>query len=178
MAYYKKIVGNKVFLSPFDNTDIPVLAKWMNDPVVAAGWGNSYGLINEDKMYEQMKNNQKEGYCFSIITIEGKLVGYCMIYNFDKVCRSASFGVIIGDVEDRNRGYGKEAVNLILEFSFKTLNIHSIYLSVFDFNKIAIDLYSKIGFRVIGMKRESYFLNGKWHDEILMDMLAEEFVSD
>lgn len=179
MSYYKKIVGNKIFLSPFDKTDIPILTKWMNDPIVASGWGNPYGLINEDKMYEQMQNNQKNGYCFSIITKEEeKLVGYCMIYNFDKVCRSASFGVIIGDEEERNRGYGRDAVNLILEFAFKTLNIHSVYLGVFDFNKVAVDLYTKIGFRVIGTKRENYFLNGKWHNEILMDMLAEEFVSD
>ena len=51
-------------------------------------------------------------------------------------------------------------------------------LSVMSFNERAIACYKKVGFKEIGRRRKGYFLNGKYHDEIFMDILKDEFKGD
>ena len=76
-----------------------------------------------------------------------------------------------------NRGYGTEAVELLLGYGFNVLNLNNIMLTVFAFNKRALRCYEKAGFRVIGKRRKARFYAGRYHDEIFMDILAQEFKS-
>jgi len=55
------------------------------------------------------------------------------------------------------------------------LNFHRLELMVMDYNKKAIHVYEKIGFKEVGLKREANFLQGKYHDVYMMDILAAEF---
>ncbi|MHA1293718.1 MAG: GNAT family N-acetyltransferase, partial [Promethearchaeota archaeon] len=73
------------------------------------------------------------------------------------------------------KGYGTDCLKILLSFGFEILNLHSIYLRVFDFNERAIKVYLKIGFKKAGVLREAYFIEGKYHDVILMDILANQF---
>ena len=84
-------------------------------------------------------------------------------------------GIFIGDEQYRGRGIGKEAIHLILDYGFNYLNLNSIQLSVFAFNERAIACYKKCGFKEVGRLREAYYLNGKYYDKILMDILKSEF---
>lgn len=167
-----------MYLSPCDSKDSTVFTKWMNNSAITDGWGNSFGLIDEEKMVSRLSANQKSEYCFSVVKLEGdQLIGYCILYDFNKICRCASCGILIGEIGEQNKGYGTDALKLLLKFAFKSLNIHSINLGVYDFNKPAIKIYSRLGFQVIGTRRQCYFLNGQWHDEILMDLLCDEYLA-
>ena len=87
-------------------------------------------------------------------------------------------GIFIGEKEGRDRGIGTEAINLILEYGFNYLNLNSIKLDVMEFNSRAIACYKKCGFKEMGRRRQCNYINGKYYDTILMDILKEEFAGD
>ena len=97
---------------------------------------------------------------------------------FDSINRNAVLGIFIGDKEYRSKGYGKEAIELILDFGFNYLNLHEIKLDVMAFNERAQKCYKKCGFKEYGRRRESVYLNGKYYDVISMDILRREFTGD
>lgn len=78
--------------------------------------------------------------------------------------------------EARNKGYGTEAIQLILDYGFNYLNLNNIKLDVLSFNERAIACYKKCGFKEYGRRRKSEFINGKYYDRISMDILKEEFI--
>ena len=70
-----------------------------------------------------------------------------------------------------------EALNLLLDYGFSFLNLRNIYLKVFEYNDAAYNLYKKAGFKEVGRLRKAVEIMGKTYDEIIMDMLKEEFQS-
>jgi RimJ/RimL family protein N-acetyltransferase len=82
---------------------------------------------------------------------------------------------MIGDKEFQNRGYGQEAIRLLLDYAFNLLNLNSVMLGTFAYNLRAIAAYKKVGFREIGRRRQARLIAGRAYDGILMDILAEEF---
>ena len=86
--------------------------------------------------------------------------------------------IFIGDKDYRSKGYGTEAIRLVLEYGFKYLNLKNINLDVFAFNERAIKCYEKCGFKEYGRRRKCKFVNGVYYDVISMDILDEESEGD
>ena len=177
MKYYKKFIGDRLYLSPMNPNDVEKYVEWISSPIVSDGMGNTSNILTEslDKEFieKALKNGDK---CFAIILLKNdELIGNCSIYRENDNVRVAEIGIFIGDEKFRNNGYGQEALNLLLDYGFNYLNLNSIYLNVFSFNDIAINCYKKIGFKEAGRLRENYFLNGKYYDVVYMDILKREF---
>ncbi len=103
-------------------------------------------------------------------------IGITSLINIDDKNRNAECIIDIGEKEYWGKGYGTEAMKLLLDFAFLELNMHRVSLSVFSFNKNAIHLYEKIGFSNEGKSRQSLFREGKWHDTIHMGLLQNEYI--
>ena len=179
MKYFKKLVGDSIYLSPRNSEDIEIFTKWLNDFQVTDGLGRS-GLIvtlNGEKEYlENIHDNDSKNYYFVIVTLENdEMIGTISLENINYTNRSAELGIFIGDEAYRGKGIGEEAIHLILDYGFHYLNLHSIQLYVFAFNERAIACYKKCGFKEMARIREAYYLNGKYYDEIGMDILNSEF---
>ena len=179
MKYFKKLVGDTIYLSPRNSEDVETFTKWLNDFQVTDGLGRS-GLIvtlNGEKEYlENVHDNDNTRYYFVIVTLENdEMIGTISLENINYINRSAKLGIFIGEEKHRGKGIGKEAIQLILDYGFHYLNLNSIQLSVFAFNERAIACYKKCGFKEVGRLREAYYLNGKYYDKILMDILKSEF---
>jgi len=86
-------------------------------------------------------------------------------------------GIVIGEKDCWGKGYGQDAVRLLLDYAFNLLNLNSIMLGTFSFNERAIACYKKVGFREIGRRRQARIIGAKRFDAILMDILAEEYES-
>ena len=113
---------------------------------------------------------------FNIVELDNnQLIGTVGLEHFNWIERSAVLGIFIGDENYRNNGYGTEAIKLILEYGFKYLNLHSIRLSLFSVNERAHKCYLKCGFKDTGRNREKVYLNGKYYDRLIMDILENEF---
>lgn len=174
MKYFKKIVGRHVYLSPMNVEDAETYVRWLNDLSVTDGLGTSCRITSLESEKEWIMNNSSQ-YQFAIVTLkDDKLIGNCGIQQIDQLRQCAEVGLFIGDEENRNNGYGEEVLNLILDYGFDYLNLNNIMLKVFSFNERAINCYKKVGFKEIGRRRQSYYLKGKFYDEVYMDVLKED----
>ena len=97
------------------------------------------------------------------------------LHEADHINRTATLGIFIGNRDYWSKGYGTEAIRLILDFAFNYLNLNNIELALMEFNQRALKCYQKCGFKEIGRRRKCKFINGKYYDSILMDVLAKEF---
>ena len=177
MKYYKKFIGDRLYLSPMNPNDVEKYVEWISSPIVSDGMGNTSNILTESLEKEFIEKALKNGdKCFAIILLKNdELIGNCSIYRENDNARVAELGIFIGDEKFRNNGYGQEALNLLLDYGFNYLSLNSVYLNVFSFNDVAINCYKKIGFKEAGRLRENYFLNGKYYDVVYMDILKKEF---
>lgn len=179
MKYFKKLVGDRIYLSPRSIEDAEKFTEWMNDFETTDYTGRSHKMMTleaEKKYLEESINSEAN---FAIVTLEdNKLIGTVAIEKIDHTHRIGTLGVFIGDKDYRNNGYGTEAIRLILEYGFHYLNLNNIDLTVMEFNERAKRCYEKCGFKEIGRRRKCKFINNKYHDVISMDILAEEFQGD
>ena len=177
MKYFKKLVGERIYLSPMNMEDAEIFTKWMNDFNVSDYTGRSSRLMTvegENAWLSSALNSSEP--LFSIVKLENdELIGNTGLMKIDSTRRTATLGIMIGEDENRSKGYGTEALRLLLDYGFNYLNLNNIMLEVFEFNERAINAYKKAGFKEIGRRRKAYFLNGKYYDEVYMDILAEEF---
>ena len=102
-------------------------------------------------------------------------IGTIGLHEIDQFNNNARLGIIIGNTDYQNNGYGKEAINAILKMAFEKLGMHQIYLNVFKGNNKAIGIYSKIGFHLGGDLPESYKLNNKYVTLQVMYLLKKHW---
>ncbi len=176
MKYFKKLVGERIYLSPRNNEDVEIFTEWLNDFETTDYIGKSGKLISletEKKYLEEHGNSEAS---FVIVTLnEDKMIGTISLEKIDHLHRRATLGIFIGDKEFRNNGYGAEAIRLILDFGFNYLNLNNIELRYLEFNERAKKCYEKCGFKEFGRRRKAEFVDGKFYDLVYMDILKEEF---
>lgn len=178
MEYFKKLVGDRIYLSPMNSKDAESYTKWLNDFDITDYLGRSAFSItlDDEKAYLENKRSSQDAVQFSIVTLnEDKLLGTVSLERIDNINRCATLGIFIGEKDCFSNGYGTEAIKLILDYGFNYLNLNNIGLTVMDFNPRAIRCYEKCGFKEYGRRRKCKFINGKYYDSVCMDILAEEF---
>jgi RimJ/RimL family protein N-acetyltransferase len=84
-------------------------------------------------------------------------------------------GVGIGEPDYWGKGYGSEAVNLLLRFGFEALNLRRVSLTVFEYNQRAYKSYQKLGFQVEGCARQMLNRFERRWDMIYMGILRDEW---
>ena len=179
MKYYKKIEGDRIYLSPRNTADYEIFAEWLNDPQVADYIGRSGKTTTNESEKEYLESSCNDEASFAIIDInDDKMVGTVSIEQIDHLNRCGTLGVFIGDKDYRDKGYGTEAIRLILEYGFRYLNLKNINLDLVAVNPRAYRCYQKCGFKEYGRRRGCCFINGKYYDKISMDILDEEFEGD
>lgn len=108
----------------------------------------------------------------------GQIIGNILLRpNMSKdllVNRRGEIGIVIGD-EFQKKGYGREAINWIMDWGFGQVGLHSIAVEAATYNEGALHLYKSIGFQEDGRARQARFFGGKWYDIVMMSMLEEEW---
>ena len=174
--YFKKLVGERIYLSPKSIEDVEKYTEWMNDFEVTDYTGRSHQILTIEAEKNYLEAHINEEATFGIVELKtDELIGSISLEDISYINRRATLGVFIGKKESRNKGYGTEAIKLILDYGFNYLNLNNIKLDVMEFNERAIACYKKCGFKEYGRRRKSEFTNGKYYDRISMDILAEEF---
>lgn len=104
-------------------------------------------------------------------------IGRTGLHGIDFRNRTATFSISIDEPTCRGRGYGSEATRLMLDYAFTALGLHSLLLTVYEFNLAGLRAYRKAGFRECGRRRQCHLMGGQLWDEVYMDCLATEFES-
>ena len=155
--YYKKIQGERVYLSPICIEDAEKYVKWLNDFKVTDGINGSRNVVTLESERKWIEDNSKaSNYNFAIVKKENdELIGNCGFHDLDKILGNATVGIFIGEEENRNKGYGSEALKLLIGYGFDYLNLNNMMLNVYSFNENTISCYKKVGFKEIGKRRSS-----------------------
>ena len=183
MKYIKKLIGDRIYLSPkgVSEEEVEKYSEWMNDFQVTDYTDRSGQIYTTQMEKDYLENSAKSSdhRNFNIVGLEDdRLVGTVGLTRFDWINRSAVLGIFIGEADYRNNGYGAESIRLILEYGFKYLNLHSIRLSLIGANERAHKCYLKCGFKDTGKNREAVYINGKYYDKLHMDILESEVEGD
>lgn len=104
-----------------------------------------------------------------------RLIGHANLRDFDNSHGTAEIGISLGEDSERGKGYGTEAVWLLLNYAFQHLNVWNVWLDTAAYNHGAIRAYEKAGFREIGRRRAARVVGGARHDIVLMDCTREDY---
>ncbi|SES83375.1 GNAT family N-acetyltransferase [Anaerobranca gottschalkii] len=170
--------GKKVRLREYRKEDLNTALTYINDPdikrLINPGIPYLYTLEDEERW---MANNSatKDCYSFAIETLEeSKYIGGCGINKIDWKNSWAEIGIFIGDKNYQSKGYGTDALHVLIKFIFEQLNINKIKLNTFSFNKRGIKAFEKVGFKVEGILREELYRDGQYHDIYVMALFKGE----
>jgi len=170
-------VADTVTLGPLLDSDLPVLFKWINQPE-QVHWNSAYRPVSETdhRAWFEAVRKRDDVAIFAIRTVlDNRLIGSCQLRHIDPVHRNAELQIRIGEVDERGRGNGTEAVRQLLRFGFRDLNLRRVYLNVFANNATAIRTYEKAGFQREGLLREAAHIDGRYVDVVVMGILRPEF---
>lgn len=181
MTNVRKLKGNKTYLSPLTPDHASLWYRWhgnMETALLAGVTGcRTPGSLQEMRQdIEQGAKFKAHGFLISDCTTD-QPIGWCTLYRVDPISQRAILGIVIGEKGEWSKGYGQDALQLLLDYGFSILNLNSIELHVVESNKRAIRCYEKLGFQVVGRHREARINGMLKQDNLVMDILASEFVS-
>ena len=173
------LVQDPVRLRAIERGDLPQFVAWFNDPEIRhyVGGVAPVSAAGEERWFDAQLD-ESDSYRF---TIEARLddvwrvIGNCGIHEIDWHARKAPIGIVIGEREQWNRGFGTLALTILLRFGFGEVNLNRLELEVLDSNARAIRCYEKVGFRREAVRREALFQGGEYHDWVVMGALREDF---
>lgn len=171
--------GELVRLREYKREDIKLAQDYVNDPEVKRllhpGIPYLYTFEDEQKWFDNLSATNDE-YSFAIESLEdNKYIGGCGINKINWKNSVAEVGVFIGDKDKWGKGYGTDAMRILIKFIFEQMNINKIKLNVFSFNQRAIKSYEKCGFKTEGVLRQEVFRDGRYHDDVVMAILKEDY---
>ncbi|PTW01770.1 RimJ/RimL family protein N-acetyltransferase [Halanaerobium saccharolyticum] len=179
------IEGDKVFIRQLELGDEELLHRWRNNSQGNLYCGFKYGfLMSKESFRLQVETEIKNEDVFPpkkmfIFCKKEDLtpIGELSYRNWDKRNRSAEFGIENGEIKDRGKGYGFDALNNFIEFMFNFLNLNRIELTTLADNHKSQNLYKKLGFKKIGIMREASFdsREGTYSDVLYMDLLRKDW---
>jgi len=110
------------------------------------------------------------------ITVDGQVVGNCLLVDEDTLARHASVGISL-TMDSAGQGYGSDALRVLVDYAFTRRNLRRVHLSVIASNERAIASYRKVGFVEEGRRREHCWVRGAYVDEVIMGLLRSEWRS-
>jgi len=169
--------GKKVILKPMTLKDAPNFLRWFADKEVVRFIGNqNQGLtLEKERQYIKRLAAKKEQVAWSIYTKDSAHIGSTDLHSLNFKHKKSDWGIMIGDKDYWNQGYGQDVLKTVLRYCFNKLKLHRVSLSVYEGNIGGIKCYAKCGFKQEGIKRESIFRFGGYLDEIIMGILKDDY---
>lgn len=174
------IFGRAVALGPILPVDIPRLFQWTDD-IADARLNEPYRPANWHRQEAFWLNAQGDPsrVFFAIRSRpEAEIIGFVQIQEIQPIHRAATIGIRIGDVSERGRGRGREALQMAIRYCWDHLNLTRLSLSVFAGNGPAIGLYAALGFAEEGRQIRALFIDGQWIDVVTMALLHPDRLRD
>lgn len=176
------IYGERLRLRAAEREDVKKFCVWVNDPDVTR-YLSLYlpmSTVDEENWFERMTKREQSEKTLVIEARDGngwKMIGNCGVFGVDPVNRLGELGIMLGEKDEWNKGYGTEAMLLLVRHCFDTLNLNRAYLHVYAENQRAKRSYEKAGFVEEGRLRESVYKHGKYDDVIVMSVLRSEWIA-
>lgn len=171
--------SNLVRFRAYEKEDMETVRTFINDPETASGIRPGiffpYRHEEEEAWYNTIRSDSQTDYTFAIeLKADGTYIGGCSINKISAKNRNAILGVLIGK-PFWNKGYGTDAMSLLVDFCFLEVNLYKVKLRVISYNKRAMRCYEKVGFRTEGVMKDEIYRYGKFHDDIAMAIFRADW---
>jgi RimJ/RimL family protein N-acetyltransferase len=170
--------GDLVSLRGVRREDMVAYGNWLDDDRVTKYLEMGWRPTTEGDLEEAYKLLSETPIVVGFAIVENKTrkaVGVCGLYSIEWISRRAQFNILIGEPSAWDKGFGTEALHLLVRYGFDRLNLESLQLGVNAENPRAIRSYEKAGFVHEGRRRKFVYRDGRYYDSILMSMLREEY---
>lgn len=109
----------------------------------------------------------------AICNLENETIGLIDIFDFDIKNKRAGIGILIQNENNRNKGYGKEALQLLTNYCFSTLHLHQVYANISESNLASLKLFEANGFKKIGLKKDWSFDGDQFANEYILQRIND-----
>ncbi|HUY62362.1 MAG TPA: GNAT family protein [Candidatus Paceibacterota bacterium] len=172
--------GRRAYLRPPQESDIPLLLRWFNDPGVRKFLGRLYPMTEaQEKKFIMRTFDEARNNLVFIIVLKGasperdRPIGTMGLHQIEWHNGVATTGAAIGEKSCWEKGYGTEAKMLMLEYAFNALNLRKIYSRVLATNHRSNAYSKKCGYTHVATLPERHFRDGRYVDEHILEVRAE-----
>ena len=174
------LIGQRIYLRPLKPKDLNKnYLAWLNDPEVNEfldSCRRPTAKYQLKKYYEQVMDSSTD-IMFAIIEKKSaRHIGNVRLSKIDWIHREANYGRMIGDKKAWGKGYGVEALRLIMDYAFNTLNLNRLYTPVIEGNIASIKSNVRAGMQREGRARQARFIKGKYLDIIHFAMTKDRYL--
>lgn len=148
--------------------------RWRNDERISK-WCRQYDalhFLNHENWFESQASDKSIS-MYAIQAGSDPIVGVCGLTSIDLINRRAEFSMYIGP-EHQGNGYGEAALRALIHKGFYSYGLNSIWGETFDGNH-AIKMFKRVGMKLEGTRRESYYRDGRFIDAHLVSILRSEY---
>lgn len=177
-------IAEDIILAPIDHEKDPeVESRWTHDSEYQRMFQPDPALPQSPaqvkKRYEKIEKDAEEhrGNFYYTIRMKSdeRLVGFAELYWIDWSNGGAWLRLGIGDPADRRKGYGEQALRLLINFAFNELNLYRLSVVIPEYNTAALGLFCKLGFVEEVRQREAINRYGRYWDQLHLGLLREEW---
>jgi len=171
--------GKLILLRALERDDLPLLHAFNNDIDVELAGGGDPPLPQslsrlESEFDSKNADGGRDGMDFAI-EADNHFIGICALFNHDRVAHTCELGITIGNKLFWGKGYGREAVSLMVDYAFRYQNFRKVWLRVHGNNERAQRAYQAVGFAEEGRLKQHVFSNGRYDDLVLMAILKSDW---
>ncbi len=177
-----KLHGQHIFLRALEPSDIDLLYHWENDTAI---WKVSNTQTPFSKFileqylsvaYQDIYTTKQLRLIIETVPTDSenkRTIGCIDLFEFDPNHQRAGLGILIADKNDRRKNYATEALKLLIEYCFSTLNLRQLYCNITSDNEPSILLFQQQGFEITGIKKQWIRSGSAFKDELLLQLIRK-----
>lgn len=169
------IEGQRIYLREVSLADVDRdYCRWMNDAEITQYLESRFEKWSVKKLKDYVSKILKnpDYVFFAIISKdENKHIGNIKIGPINRIHNFADVGIVIGERSYWGKGFATEAIKLVVNYAFNTLNLHKLTAGVYANNVGSIKAFQKAGFLVEGRRKKHFSLDGNYVDGMLLGII-------
>jgi hypothetical protein len=171
------ITGNLVGLRAVEREDLISLREWRNYPEFRRNFREvrELSLADQEQWFDNLQKTKHINYMFAIVRLsDNKIIGAAGLLYINWFIRSADFSFYIGENKSYidQDGYAEDAVHILLDYGFNYLNLHKIWMELYEYDKKKLEFFQEVfDFKVDGKLRDNCFDDGKYWDSLIISKI-------
>ncbi len=171
----KPLKGDHIYLRAIEPEDLEFIHKIENDQ---SFWDISNTIVPYSRyvIKQYIEHSHKDIFEVKqlrlvICTYEHEAIGMIDLFDFDFKNKRAGLGILIKEEIDRQKGFGQEALQLLMDYCRSYLALHQLYCNISEGNKASLKLFKNNGFEIIGLKKDWNYIDGSFQNEYMLQIL-------
>lgn len=172
------IKGEKILLRAMELEDMEAFCEMMNDSYIESmigGWSFPISMYEQVKWFEKVYNDKNNLRFAIVLQTNNDVIGMANLTNIDWKNRTAFHGMKLSSKTPKGEGIGTDTVMALMKYVFEELQLNRLDGAIIEYNKASMALYKKCGWKIEGNRRKSIYKKNKYHDNILVGILREEY---